>query len=236
MNQSDVTGSAGQDLDIWHVRLSNGETRRLSLDELDAGFNEGWITEHTPVLAAGAFVWKPLSEVAGLDETPPPAPSVPNSIAPLALDNFGLDSRAGSVPFDIDVPMDAESNAEVAAFRPRRGKRLLGFMTVMVLLGGLGFAGLRARPGVQKALAARAEARSDQSAAAAAAAPPAIAAPPAPAPAPQSSATTATPALPTSSVTSLPNAPATAADKAAEKKAAAEAAKAAKRGAAKRAK
>ena len=96
MTQADVTGSGRNHLDTWHVKLANGETRALSLDELDAGFHDGWITERTMVLAAGSLRWAPLGEVAGLDETPPPVASTPNSIAPLAIDSFGLD-RAPAV-------------------------------------------------------------------------------------------------------------------------------------------
>lgn len=131
LDQPNATGSA---LDIWHVRLANGETRALSLDELDAGFQAGWISETTMVLRAGGLQWAPLSAIAGLDE---PMEAIPNSLAPLALNT-------------VDVEVDEEVNA----FRPRRGRKVLGFMTALVVVAGLGYAGLRARPALQHALAA----------------------------------------------------------------------------------
>jgi hypothetical protein len=217
--------------DIWQVKLANGETRGLSLDVLDAGFHDGWITERTMVLAPGSLHWAPLGEVAGLDETPAPVASTPtpNSIAPLALDSF-----------DIDVALDSNSDADMAAFRPRRGRRVLKVMTALVVVGGLGFAGFLGRPAVQRALASRGHTSSvaeevkvtpPPAQHAPVVAPPTPAAAPAPAP---------SDAVPTLGAASLPNAaPLTDAEKKAaaeaEKKAAVEAKKA-KRGAQKRAK
>lgn len=237
-HQADVTGSGRNHLDIWHVKLANGETRALSLDELDAGFHDGWITERTMVLAAGSLRWAPLGEVAGLDETPPAVASTPNSIAPLAIDSFGLEPSGGDMPFDIDVALDADSDADVAAFRPRRGRKVLKLMTALVVIGGLGFAGFLGRPAVQRALASRGHTSSVTAEAKVIAPSPAIppapiAAAPAPSPAPAD-------AVPTLGAASLPNAaPLTDAEKKAaaeaEKKAAAEAKKA-KRAAQKRSK
>jgi hypothetical protein len=178
--QGDVTSSGRHAIDIWHVKLASGESRSLSLDELDRGFDEGWISEHTLVLAPGAIHWRPLAELAGLDETPAPVSSVPNSIAPLALDTYGAD-----IPID-EGALDAESDAEVLAFKPRRGKKIFGFMTAVLLIGGLGFAGFRARPAVQRALASRAASR----------APAALAAPVTPPPPPPVVATTPPPPPP----------------------------------------
>ena len=235
MTQADVTGSGRNHLDIWHVKLANGETRALSLDELDAGFHDGWITERTMVLAAGALRWAPLGEVAGLDETPAPVASTPNSIAPLAIDSFGLEtSTSDDVPFDIDVALDGGSYGDVQALRPRRGRKILKLMTALVVIGGLGFAGFLGRPAVQHALASRGHASSvtaDVKVTPPAPAPPPVAAAPAPAPADT---------VPTLGAASLPDAaPLTEAEKKAaadaEKKAAAEAKKA-KRAAQRRAK
>ena len=217
MNQGDVTGSGRHNLDIWHVRLADGETRALSLDDLDAAFQAGWVDERTPVLASGAIHWAPLGEVAGLDAAPPaPVSSMPNSIAPLALDNF--------IPFDLDAPIDAESDAEVQAFRPRRARKLLGVMTAMIVVAGLGFAAFRAKPALQRALASRGGGHSAPvTAVATEAKPPAAPVAPAPVPAP---APVSTEAIPTITATALPNAASSAEDKKAaaeaEKKAAAE--------------
>jgi hypothetical protein len=142
--------------EMWHVRLPNGETRRLSLDELDAAFNDGTINEDTPVLPGDAFTWTTLGQAAGLDnpQTPPPVSvSMPNSIAPIALDNVR------DVPIDIDLAFDRPSDADTDAFRPRRGRKIFRALIVLSVIGGLGFAGFRARPMVQHALASRAAAQ-----------------------------------------------------------------------------
>jgi hypothetical protein len=223
-----VTGSGRHHVDIWHVKLANGETRSLSLDELDAAFHDGWIDGRTLVLPAGALRWAPLAEVAGLDDTPPPVSVVPNSVAPLAIDMYGLDSHAGTDhPFDLAVPIDAESDADFQALRPRRGRKIFGVLTAMIVVAGLGFAGFRATPALQRALASRGGGRAARvTVEAKPVAPPvqppaSVAAPPAapaaaPAPAPVD-------AVPTMSAAALPNAVLTPAE---EKKAAAEAKKA----------
>jgi hypothetical protein len=233
MNQG-VTGSGRHDLDVWHVRLAGGETRALSLDDLDAAFQAGWVDERTPVLPAGAIRWATLGEIAGLEAVPAaPISSVPNSIAPLALDNFGLDAIPADVPIDMSTPLDAESDAELQALRPRRGRKILGVMTTLVVVAGIGFAGFRATPAIQRALASRGGGHAAAVATEAKpAAPPVVAAPvpvPAPAPAPVP-APSPSPVIPTMSAASLPTAVVTQEEKKAaaeaEKKAAAEARKA----------
>lgn len=135
--------TAMDDVDIWHVKLASGETGTLSLDELDAGFHAGWITPHTLVLPAGALRWAPLAEVAGLDETRTPGDVMPPSIAPLAFDNF--------------AQLDAVelTDEEKDAFRSRGGRKVFGVLTALIVVAGLGYAGVRARPAVQRALASR---------------------------------------------------------------------------------
>ena len=56
---SDVRGAAPQPRpetsqdprEVWRVQLDNGEIRAMTLDERDAAFDEGVISESTPVLA-----------------------------------------------------------------------------------------------------------------------------------------------------------------------------------------
>ncbi|MDB4934850.1 MAG: hypothetical protein JWP87_1822 [Labilithrix sp.] len=218
-------------LDIWNVKLANGETRALTLDELDAAFHDGWIDGRTLVLPAGAIRWAPLAEVAGLDDAPPPVSSVPNSFPPLALDTFGLDSHTGAaLPLDFDAPIDADSDADLLALRPRRGRKIFGVLTAMIVVAGLGFAAFRAKPALQRALASR-----DGGGAARVAVeakPVAPVQPPAPVVAAPARVPPPAEAVPTMSLTALPNAALTPAE---EKKAAAEAKKA-KRAPQKRAK
>lgn len=225
--RSDVTGSGRSDVELWNVRLSSGETRSLSLDELAAGFDAGWIDARTLVLAAGAIHWAPLGEVAGLDTDAEPSPpsSAPNSIAPMAFD------AQANTPFDLEVPTGAESDPDVLAFRPRRGPAVLRVMTAMIVIAGLGFAGVRGKPAITRALASRGVPA--KPAPAVVVAPPVVVATPAPATPPVAQAAPAapvpeaTPPIPTMSLTSLPSVPQTPA----EKKAAAEAEKKARRAA-----
>jgi hypothetical protein len=208
MNHGDVTGSGRHDLDVWHVRLASGETRRLTLDELDAAFHAGTIDAHTPVLPPGALsCWAPLGMVAGLDASPLPTPT-PNSITPLAFDTFATESSA-----DLGSPDSAcELDAEVLALRPRRGRKILGVMTALVVVAGLGLAAFRAKPTLQRALASRDGARVAITTEARVAPTPAA---PSPAPAPPR-------VIPTVLASALPDAPQTEAEK---KAAAAEARK-----------
>jgi hypothetical protein len=77
MSGCDVTDST-DDFDLWKVQLSTGEVRLMTLDQLDSGFQEGWITEDTRVLREGATQWATLADVAGLggEEDLSPAPVV----------------------------------------------------------------------------------------------------------------------------------------------------------------
>lgn len=52
----------------YYVQLSDGDVHRVSLDQLDEGFQAGHIDENTMVLADGASKWVSLSELAGLEE------------------------------------------------------------------------------------------------------------------------------------------------------------------------
>lgn len=211
-HQAGATSSNGDALDIWHVKLANGETRALTLDQLDAAFQEGSIDERTPVLPAGAIRWSTLGEAAGLDETPPPVSSMPNSLAPIAFDATALDLRA----FDASVELDADGDADVEAFRPRRGRKIFGVLTAMVVVAGLGFAAFRAKPALQHALASSGGGGSTTTNADTKPIDP-----PAPPATPPPATTQARPSSPSA----LPNVAASAAPTVADKKAAAEAEK-----------
>ncbi len=146
-NCADVTGSGKHPLDIWHVRLANGETRALSLDELDKAFDEGWVNERTLVLKAGAIRWLPLGEIAGLDESPepPPSESVPHSIAPLALDvesDFEVrldDLRTDDALADLSSEPSETFLTNRKSGRGARVAKVLGAVAVLGVLAGVGF-------------------------------------------------------------------------------------------------
>jgi hypothetical protein len=62
--------------EIWLVQLHSGATRAMTLDELDAAFNDGTINEDTYVRRDGATKWVRLRDELGESEpaAPPPAP------------------------------------------------------------------------------------------------------------------------------------------------------------------
>ncbi len=61
--------------DIWLVQLANGATRAMTLDELDAAFQEGIIDEDTFVRRDGATKWSRLRDELGESEPAAPAPA-----------------------------------------------------------------------------------------------------------------------------------------------------------------
>jgi hypothetical protein len=78
-----MNGSDG----LWYVQLSDGDVHRVTLDQLDEGFQAGHVDANTMVLAAGAAQWAKLGQLAGIDEAPPPrvAPSEPRPPPPVAM-------------------------------------------------------------------------------------------------------------------------------------------------------
>src|SRR5688572_5782852 len=82
-------GSVPMHQDLWRVQLGNGEVREMSLDALDAAFDQGTLNEHTPVLAPGASSWERLGKVAGLDEEEvAPNSAMTPSLSPMAIGSF----------------------------------------------------------------------------------------------------------------------------------------------------
>jgi hypothetical protein len=155
-----------------------------------------------------------------------PASSEPSSIGPMALDTnqwkIDLDDLHSGERFDFSIPPHLDDDEEVASptRRPRTGRRVLGVMTAVVLVAGLGFAAFRARPFLQRATASMAApARVGQTTTAPAAPPvvaaPVVAAPPVPAPPAVAQETPSAAAkaikgqqaIPTFSPNALPNAP-----------------------------
>jgi len=65
------------DEEIWLVQLQNGAVRAMTLDELDAAYQDGSIDEETFVRRDGASKWVKLRDELGGDEpaAPPPMPA-----------------------------------------------------------------------------------------------------------------------------------------------------------------
>ncbi len=100
----DVTGS-------WRVRFGADDVREMTLDQLDAAFQEGLVNEETMVLEHGATEWAKLGHVAGIDASeaegrtataadPQDAQAdlaadlAPDSVAPTALEVYASDDEA----------------------------------------------------------------------------------------------------------------------------------------------
>ena len=153
-----------------------------------------------------------------------PATSEPNSIAPMALDTNQWkidlnDLHAGDMRLDFSVPTFTDDDGDAIPTAPSRtGRRVLGVMTAMLVVAGLGFAAFRGRPALQRAYASSSASwhapakpavvavTALQAAPTPASAPSPPAAEPTPTPLPVV-ATPASPAVPTFDANALPNAP-----------------------------
>lgn len=141
--------SEGTTQEIWNVRLGPGQVRAMTLDEIDAAFDQGLLTASTMVLPPGAIAWVTLGAAAGLDEeascasaTPAPVTTEslagPSSLAPVAIQNApaSLESLVPPPPALDDVDFEA-------AHRRSRIKLILGGVGVIALIAGLGVVGAR---------------------------------------------------------------------------------------------
>ncbi len=73
--------------DLWQVAVAPGDTRTMTLEQLDAAFEAGLVSETTLIAEAGSSDWEPLYVVAGLEppeQEPAPAlqPSIPQPQVP----------------------------------------------------------------------------------------------------------------------------------------------------------
>jgi hypothetical protein len=68
--------------DLWHVAVAPGDTKVLSLEQLDDLFRLDIIDASTRIWQPGMNDWLPLSVVAGLDAPAPPPPSARRPVAP----------------------------------------------------------------------------------------------------------------------------------------------------------
>jgi uncharacterized protein DUF4339 len=66
------------EVDVWYVKLADGDVDRVTLDQLDEAFQSGQIDENSMVLAAGTDQWMKLGELLqASDATPPPPQPTP---------------------------------------------------------------------------------------------------------------------------------------------------------------
>ena len=141
---SDSTVPANE---LWRVQLATGEMRAMSLDALDDAFQDGLISENTPVLPPGATAWTKLGDAAGLDAAADeyPADVLVPSVAPLAVSIrdeapastlYELQRQAALDALDINTLSDS-------AFKPKKGRMFMTIGIAIMFVGGLGFAATR---------------------------------------------------------------------------------------------
>lgn len=75
-----MADAPAQESELWLVSVGPGDTRRMTLDQLDQAFSDGMIDEATMLCEVGTEDWQPLYVVAGLE--PPTRVTAPGSPAP----------------------------------------------------------------------------------------------------------------------------------------------------------
>lgn len=145
--------------ELWEAQIG-GRIELLTLDQLDAAFESGRISETTLVRAKGTDAWSTLATIAGLDAAPiaaapqpvspptpqpfsqPPPPSMPNSVAPVVADvrapysHPALAQQPLPSPYaapSLDIDLDAPPT-----FGTSKKKVALGIAAAIVAVLGLG--------------------------------------------------------------------------------------------------
>ncbi len=111
----------------WLVQLASGDVRLMTLEELDAAFQEGLVDESTLVRRDGASKWHRLvDELAAAEQAQPePAPAslpAPRSSASSSLQAVVTPSEAPVVASNVSLP---ELDDELHAVMRRSRKRTL---------------------------------------------------------------------------------------------------------------
>lgn len=118
---------------MWYVQFASDVVRVMTLEQLDAAFQSGVISEETYVRQDGVSEWSRLAQIAGIepDRTPSAASYAvessalgPESIRPVVSELNDVDPQSVD-----DVPVE---------FRSRKRGVVLALAAVM-LIGGIGF-------------------------------------------------------------------------------------------------
>ncbi len=161
----------------WYVRLPNGNVITVSLDDLDAAFQRGDVTEETLVFRQGMKEWLPLGQAAGLDDAndttqtapPPVQAAAPSSMAPFAVPvsqpngmaqystpyvDPSLPSTVRPVAFDtFDTQSSAYDDLDVPAFKSGGKKKVVFGAIALAAVIGLGVLGLSSIKGADASAA-----------------------------------------------------------------------------------
>jgi len=74
-----VASNENENDERWYVQFDSREVRLMTLEELDAAFEQGLIHGKTFVIEVGGTQWKTLAEVAGLGDDAEESPEEPES-------------------------------------------------------------------------------------------------------------------------------------------------------------
>jgi hypothetical protein len=83
-----MSASTSETLDLWYVKLPNGDVHRVTLDQLDGAFQGGRIDGRTMVMPAdgdAATSWTSLSQLLGLEDEAVESPAPAYAPAPVAM-------------------------------------------------------------------------------------------------------------------------------------------------------
>jgi hypothetical protein len=109
----------------YYVQLPDGDVHRVTLDQLDEGYQSGCVGAGTMVLASGATAWTRLGALAGLEEAP-----------------------VGHAAVYSQRPVSVDLTEELSRLRAGGRKRWLAGFGTVVVLGSL-CAAFLARPGLR---------------------------------------------------------------------------------------
>jgi hypothetical protein len=107
-----MNASMSENLDLWYVKLPNGDVHRVTLDQLDGAFQGGRIDGRTMVMPADAdagTAWTSLSQLLGLEDepaapTPVAAPLPMPARMPIAAQSIAPQPYARVAPVSVTPP------------------------------------------------------------------------------------------------------------------------------------
>src|SRR5690606_6546505 len=113
-----MADAPAQESDLWLVSVGPGDTRRMTLDQLDEAFSDGMIDETTMLCELGTEDWQPLYVVAGREPptrvTAPGAPAPPHS-PPAAASAPVVNQGNAGPPHSYRAPAPTEIGPPTAA-------------------------------------------------------------------------------------------------------------------------
>lgn len=133
---------------LWEVLLDGGAVRLLSLEALDAAFERGEISEQTLVRQQGEPSFRPLGELAGIEEEPALAAPEPLSITPPPVSATPL----SVAPVAFDMPSEPYAAASLDGGRRSRVGLIASTLVAASVVGFLVFAGVYARASIVEAV------------------------------------------------------------------------------------